>query len=431
MQFESFDKAVSLVMGATTLACFPAVAKALSETSVSNSFIYIESSCIAAVTASAITAFVIRYSARKKIEALTQEITLLTHDLNCPSHSLGKHGVSSNSQFRLIEISEEPVEAKQEDLSAPARNFSDEIEKTAKKLTDSFCQNPLDSIEEKAISPHKQDGLHTAIEIEDNDESMPLSQENIDGIDYEQLAEAYVEKKTFKERMLARSRGVQSVLYERLSATKQEMMDDIPVIRRADGSIGDVGESWWDEALAEDKNGASFNEDFGIDEPTCFETLEGHDAYTDASVSAGFAMIDNGKSNLPSSFSPRLVPERSEISSRVADPFVPTSKNVESDSCLRKVDTWQQALAAMDRKIDDNLITGAPQPVFLDVVGNSDTLDEPDGLEDVTHFLSFKAPGGHPEITDTASYVNFLVENEFEAKSKGFGKHVKRYLKVG
>ena len=84
----------------------------------------------------------------------------------------------------------------------------------------------------------------------------------------------------------------------------------------------------------------------------------------------------------------------------------------------------------MDKKIDDNLLTGMPQVVFSDVVGDQETLDEPDGLEEQTNFLSFKAPGGHPEVTDTASYVNFLVENEFEAKSKGFGKHVKRYLKV-
>ena len=64
--------------------------------------------------------------------------------------------------------------------------------------------------------------------------------------DYVDVAEGYVRTRTFAERMSARAKGVASVLSERLGAAK---MDGLPVIARADGSVGDVGESWWDEAF--------------------------------------------------------------------------------------------------------------------------------------------------------------------------------------
>lgn len=67
--------------------------------------------------------------------------------------------------------------------------------------------------------------------------------------DYVDVAEGYVRTRTFAERMSARAKGVASVLSERLGAAK---MDGLPVIARADGSVGDVGESWWDEAFGAD-----------------------------------------------------------------------------------------------------------------------------------------------------------------------------------
>ena len=68
---------------------------------------------------------------------------------------------------------------------------------------------------------------------------------------------------------------------------------------------------------------------------------------------------------------------------------------------------------------------------FQDFVGGDDTLDEPDGLEPDTQFLTFRAPAGHPEVTDTASYVNYLVAHEMgENRSRTARRAVKHALKV-
>ncbi len=66
--------------------------------------------------------------------------------------------------------------------------------------------------------------------------------------DYVNVAENYVEKETLRERMAARARGVADVLQERLGADKFE---GLPIIERADGTVGDVGTSWWDARLGD------------------------------------------------------------------------------------------------------------------------------------------------------------------------------------
>ena len=44
---------------------------------------------------------------------------------------------------------------------------------------------------------------------------------------------------------------------------------------------------------------------------------------------------------------------------------------------------------------------------------SSSSLDEPDGLEASTQFLTFRPQAGHPEVTDTDSYVDLLINQEF------------------
>lgn len=68
--------------------------------------------------------------------------------------------------------------------------------------------------------------------------------------DYADVAEAYVRRRTLSERMAARAKGVASVLSERLGASR---MEGLPVIERADGTVGDVGTAWWDDAFGEEK----------------------------------------------------------------------------------------------------------------------------------------------------------------------------------
>ena len=68
------------------------------------------------------------------------------------------------------------------------------------------------------------------------------------GADLEEAAQRYVHGLELGRRMASRARGVASVLSERLESTR---MDGIPVIERADGTLADVGESWWADALSE------------------------------------------------------------------------------------------------------------------------------------------------------------------------------------
>ncbi len=67
--------------------------------------------------------------------------------------------------------------------------------------------------------------------------------------DYLDVAEAYVNRVKLADRMAQRAKGVAGVLSERLGASK---MDGLPVIARADGSVGDVGENWWNDAFGKE-----------------------------------------------------------------------------------------------------------------------------------------------------------------------------------
>lgn len=53
-------------------------------------------------------------------------------------------------------------------------------------------------------------------------------------------------RSTYAERQRNRRRGVRSLLTERLGSN---MMDDIPVITRADGTVADIGTDWWDRTM--------------------------------------------------------------------------------------------------------------------------------------------------------------------------------------
>lgn len=66
--------------------------------------------------------------------------------------------------------------------------------------------------------------------------------------DLEEAAERYVRGLELGRRMASRARGVASVLAERLESSH---MDGIPVIERADGTVADLGEPWWNGAMGD------------------------------------------------------------------------------------------------------------------------------------------------------------------------------------
>lgn len=223
---------------------------------------------------------------------------------------------------------------------------------------------------------------------------------------YEDIAENYVGRASFRARMARRAEGVAATLRERMGAS---MMDGLPVIERADGSVGDVGTSWWRDAVGEgtiihDSGFAAGDDvpaipsDFSASDRDRLVASAGHHG---ASIASRVAFVDEG-----------AYPER-----RTAEE-------------LDARDVWERALRSMDEKI---AAVAPPQdPIdFIDSVGGPDSLDEPDNMEPNTAFIPFKTPGGHPEVVDTDTYVDYLIEDEFSKNSSTAARRSsRRFLRL-
>lgn len=230
--------------------------------------------------------------------------------------------------------------------------------------------------------------------------------------DYGQIAVNYVNRITFRERMARRAEGVAAALSGRIGSG---MMDGLPVIERADGSVGDVGTSWWTTEVGRER----------IDANT------------------GFAADEVAQISIPSSFSAEAARtaleaarkqqsrSRADIASRLA--FIDEGVFPEHRSAAEAAtDDWEQALRSMEENLAADPETPNQDPIeFIDAVGNSETLDEPDNMEPDTSFIPFRTPAGHPEVVDTESYVDYLIEDEFgRNSSKAARRTSRRYLRI-
>ncbi|WP_028264038.1 hypothetical protein [Atopobium fossor] len=277
--------------------------------------------------------------------------------------------------------------------------------------------------------------------------------------DYEQIAQNYVNKQRYAQRVAIQKQGVKATLLERLGARLNgNMMDGLPVIERADGSVGDVGTSWWEATVGPNITRGSLIETM-LDDPTAPQPqtptpAEAHSRRRHAEVVSRVAHLDLG-----------MYPERRK-----------------SEELNDKRDMWELALAALDEKLDDtgsvavNIPSSAPKPVVAsaaveltgqmvcvapistdDALSNvvtanehavsnnkstvngvapyrtpvlldMDTLDEPDFPAESTGILHFRVPANHPEVTDEKSYVEYLIsDEEAKARSKRYGAHAKKY----
>lgn len=219
---------------------------------------------------------------------------------------------------------------------------------------------------------------------------------------YEQIAENYARRASFRARMARRAEGVAATLRERMGAS---MMEGVPVIERADGSVGDVGTSWWTRAVGADAiiRDSGFAEEGTVAIPSDFSATDEERLAAAArraeGISRRVALVDEG-----------AYPERRTV----------------DDLDVR--DDWEAALRSLDEKIAAEAPAQIP---FLDSVGDADTLDEPDNLEPDTSFIPFKTPAGHPEVVDTDSYVDYLIEDEFSKNSSTAARRSsRRFLRV-
>lgn len=277
--------------------------------------------------------------------------------------------------------------------------------------------------------------------------------------DYADVAEAYVHSRTVAERMRSRARGVAEVLSERLNASR---MSGIPVIERADGSVGDVGEPWWDEAVAAHEGVASEPRP----EAPAPAPVPSSPALAAQSVAPAWAEPQERThaSAAPAAAGPapaaaapavasqatRVMPSRDIISARIASPALDAAPEASAPADVttgaasaadrrwdeERQDLWAVALEALDERYQEQIGMGPdpdPEPVFSDDLGDGATLDEPDGLERSTKFMTFRPQAGHPEVTDADSYVNLLIRQEF-AKSRSAHRLARRsfreHLKV-
>ena len=230
--------------------------------------------------------------------------------------------------------------------------------------------------------------------------------------DYGQIAENYVNRISFRERMARRAEGVAAALSGRIGSG---MMDGLPVIERADGSVGDVGTSWWTTEVGRERIDA--NTGFAADEVaqisipssfsadaarTALEAVREQQSRSRADIASRLAFIDEG-----------VFPEHRSVAEAAAD-------------------DWEQALRSMEENLAADPETPNQDPIeFIDAVGNSETLDEPDNMEPDTSFIPFRTPAGHPEVVDTESYVDYLIEDEFgRNSSKAARRTSRRYLRI-
>lgn len=242
--------------------------------------------------------------------------------------------------------------------------------------------------------------------------------------DYEQIAENYVRKASFGARMATRAQGVAKTLRERMGA---DMMDGLPVIERADGSVADVGTSWWNTSV-------------GLASITKIDDyVEGSDtgdlAIPSDFTATGKEMLVSAAQKTVENTSPRPMGEFSHgsIADRIAfvdEGVYPELRDVED---AFSEDDWASALKSMDDRLGAQVATFEPviPAPFEDIVGDADTLDEPDGLEQSTAFIPFKPMAGHPEVVDAESYVDYLIGDEFgRSESKATRIAAGRFLRV-
>lgn len=251
-----------------------------------------------------------------------------------------------------------------------------------------------------------------AVEVKDDPE-VPYAEHK--ATDYADIASNYVQRLTWKQRMASRARGVKELLAERMS---QDMFDDLPVIERADGSVGDVGTGWWNAALKD-----SIRHDYGTADESDLQDIDmtGEHGPLDvfqpayaaekipASYSTGAAAVTQAASSTDvtsESTDGGAQKGRYQISQRLAyiDEAAFPEKS-EADT-FDSTDAWELSMARMDAQREDALSAEAAQEA-----------EEKRAAESPTAVLPFRPPAGHPEVVDTDSYVDYLIKQEFSRSS--------------
>jgi len=236
--------------------------------------------------------------------------------------------------------------------------------------------------------------------------------------DYGDIAENYVHCETFRNRMASRAQGVASVLRDRIGSNR---MDGLPVITRPDGSVGDVGTGWWTRAVGSDAiaGRVAFVDDDAIPSDFTDMNMRSMPSYDALAASGSFSSPIDDERVVRATRSNAILNRVAFVDEGVY-PEKRSVEDVESD------DVWESALTALDERIAAQSSAAQNVVTFNDTVGDSDTIDEPDGIAADTQFIPFRTPAGHPEVIDTDTYVNYLIGEEFSRNSSNAVRRTSR-----
>ncbi len=234
-------------------------------------------------------------------------------------------------------------------------------------------------------------------------------------LDYEDIAENYVRHGSWQEKLAARARGVRDVLAERLGTDRFE---GLPIIERADGSVGDVGTSWWNARLSQSVRAVG---DLDARVPP-IDALE---------VPSWMEGMSRPATSKQASATPRPSARARSRAAIIARSVAEVDQGVyperRSAVDLDHKDVWEEALAAMSERIEQ----AQAAPVFVAAASESDASSASERMAQPTRFIPFKAPAGHPEVVDTETYVDYLISEEFSRNSSQAARRSSRnYLHV-
>lgn len=251
------------------------------------------------------------------------------------------------------------------------------------------------------VTPHRPSNPYVRQAAREKVRAIPEVGYSLTSNDYGDVAQEYVRRRKLSERMASRARGVAEVLGERLGTVK---MEGLPVITRADGTVGDVGTAWWDSALGQSQVGSTPAPQVPI----------APQAPAGAPVSWGRHVIS---SRVPS-------PDEAPVAQPAPTPH-------EERWTGQQQDLWAVALAALDERFEEQVAMGPDAGVSFGDDAGTGSLEEPGGLEASTNFMAFRPQAGHPEVKDTKSYVSLLVDQELsKVRSREARKSIREHLRL-
>lgn len=202
--------------------------------------------------------------------------------------------------------------------------------------------------------------------------------------DYVYVAQRYVASERQQKKNALRSRGVASVLLERM-----DLKRGFPSIERGVSQV-DNSDEWWVDL-----------------EPVTSSVTA---APAPKAMPLPELSIEEKRAIARENAAKRLAAERiSRAVAQVDQGVYPELRTVEEVG--EEEDLWTMALTAMDDLM--------PPIIFSDNVGNADTIDEPDGLELPTQFLRVRDRESVPEFHDATAFVDYALDDEFSQSATG------------